>query len=173
MMKLNVTIFSVLMMFMLFFVVACGSESKETTVVQPMPVPALDEGAPQEAIVTPESAESAPVETTPTETASAEAPASPSSGEVKELVITGSNFKWDVVGPTIKKGDTVKLTVKVAEGGHGFALPEFNIRSNELGQGKEQIIEFVADKSGSFEYFCNVPCGSGHRQMRGMLIVEE
>lgn len=145
---------------MLFFVVACGSESKEATVVQPMPAPtSAPIVAPQEMIVIPEPVESAP--------------ASASSGEVKELVITGSNFKWDVVGPTIKKGDTVKLTVKVAEGGHGFALPGFNIRSKELGEGKEQVIEFVADKSGSFEYSCNVPCGSGHREMRGTLVVED
>lgn len=160
MMKTHMIILSVFTIFMLFFVVACGSESKEATVVQPMPAPTpAPIVAPQETIVIPEPVESAP--------------ASASSGEVKELVATGSNFKWDVVGPAIKKGDTVKLTIKVAEGGHGFALPAFNVRSNELREGKEQVVEFVADKSGSFEYFCNVPCGSGHREMRGTLVVED
>jgi len=160
-MKQRSIIFSVLMILVLLFVVACGSESKEVTVPTPaMPVPV------QETIVIPDTPETA-------ETAPADVPVPVSSGEVKELTVTGSNFKWELSGPTVKKGDQVKLTIKVAEGGHGFALPGFNIRSQELGAGKEQIVEFVADQSGSFEYFCNVPCGSGHRQMKGTLVVED
>ncbi len=167
-MKQRSIIFSVLMILVLLFVVACGSESKEVTVPTPaMPVPAgepvLTDVPVQETIVIPDT----------TETAPADVPVPVSSGEVKELTVTGSNFKWELTGPSVKKGDTVKLTIKVAEGGHGFSLPAFNVRSQELREGKEQVVEFVADKSGSFEYFCNVPCGSGHRQMRGTLVVEE
>ena len=169
-MKRNLILFSVLMILMLFLVAACGSESKEVIVpTQTMPVPA--ESAPteapvQETLIIPDTTETA-------ETAPAEPVSAPAIGQVKELTVTGSNFKWELTGPSVKKGDTVKLTIKVAEGGHGFSLPAFNVRSQELREGKEQVVEFVADKSGSFEYFCNVPCGSGHRQMRGTLVVEE
>src|SRR3989344_4533527 len=170
-MKQRSILFSGLMIFMLLFIAACGSEPKEVAVPTPaMPVPAgepvLTDVPVQETIVIPDTPETA-------ETAPADVPVPVSSGEVKELTVTGSNFKWELSGPTVKKGDQVKLTIKVAEGGHGFALPGFNIRSQELGAGKEQIVEFVADQSGSFEYFCNVPCGSGHRQMKGTLVVED
>jgi len=153
---------------MLLFIAACGSEPKEVAVPTPaMPVPAgepvLTDVPVQETIVIPDT----------TETAPADVPVPVSSGEVKELTVTGSNFKWELTGPSVKKGDKVKLTIKVAEGGHGFALPTFNVRSQELREGKEQVVEFVADQSGSFEYFCNVPCGSGHRQMKGTLVVED
>ena len=80
--------------------------------------------------------------------------------------------KWEFVPGTItvNQGDIVRLRIISTDVSHGFALPDFNI-SKTLEPGKEIIIELIADKTGEFIFFCNVPCGSGHSKMSGKLVV--
>ncbi len=95
-----------------------------------------------------------------------------SSPSVKEITVTGSNFKFDPAEIKVKKGDTVKITFVNSSGFHDWVLDEFNVKTKQfMGPGQE-IVEFVADKAGSFEYYCSV---GTHRQMgmKGKLIVEE
>ena len=33
-------------------------------------------------------------------------------------------------------------------------------------------VEFVADKTGTFQFRCNLPCGSGHTNMKGTIVVK-
>lgn len=61
---------------------------------------------------------------------------------------------------TVNKGDKVRIKVTNTKGMHDFKIDEFNVFS-ETPEGKETIIEFVADKEGSFVYYCSKP---GHRQ---------
>lgn len=93
-----------------------------------------------------------------------------SNGEVKEFIMTAK--QWEFVPSTIEvnQGDTVKLKVTSTDVTHGFALSEFGI-NERLSPGKTVEIEFVADKKGTFGFFCSVPCGRGHGGMRGQLIV--
>ncbi len=89
----------------------------------------------------------------------------------KEFTLTASNFSYDVKNIRVKQGDTVRVTLKIAEGFHDFVLDGYNVRTKQLSVGKEETIEFVADKKGEFEYYCSV---GNHRQMGmvGKLIVE-
>ena len=72
---------------------------------------------------------------------------------------------------TVNKGDTVRIKVTNKKGSHDFKLDEYDI-FEETPLDQEVVIEFVADKSGSFVYYCNQP---GHRQAGhwGTLIVTE
>lgn len=92
---------------------------------------------------------------------------------VKVFTITGSSFKFDPAEIKVKKGDTVRVLFK-SEGGmpHDFVIDEYEVATNELGDGEEEEIEFVADQAGSFEYYCSV---GNHRAMGmvGKLVVEE
>jgi nitrite reductase (NO-forming) len=92
-------------------------------------------------------------------------------GEVKEFTVNGANFKFDPAEITVKQGDTVKITFKSMDMMHDFVLDDFNARTDILKSGSEETVEFVADKAGTFEYFCSV---ADHRQkgMIGSLIVE-
>jgi len=51
-------------------------------------------------------------------------------------------------------------------------MNEFNARTKQIKAGETETIEFIADKVGSFEYYCSV---GQHRQMGmvGTLVVEE
>lgn len=92
--------------------------------------------------------------------------------EVKEFSVTGSNFEFSVTEIRVKKGDTVKIVFNVTEDLHDWVIDEFNAKTARLEAGGSEVIEFVADQAGEFEYYCSV---GTHRQigMVGKLIVEE
>jgi cytochrome c oxidase subunit 2 len=92
-------------------------------------------------------------------------------GAVKEFTITGQNFSFAPAVITVKKGDKVKITFKNAEGFHDFKIDEFNVATKQIQGGGEDTVEFTADKTGTFEYYCSV---GKHRQMgmKGQLIVQ-
>lgn len=92
---------------------------------------------------------------------------------VREFTVTGSKFKFDPATISVKKGETVRITFVNAEGMHDWVIDEFTGgRTKVLNQGQSETIEFVADKAGTFEYYCSV---GTHRQMgmEGTLSVTE
>ena len=62
------------------------------------------------------------------------------------------------------------LNIKSIDVTHGFSLPDFSINSR-LNPGQTTTVEFTADKTGTFTFFCSVQCGEGHSNMKGTLIV--
>jgi plastocyanin len=92
-------------------------------------------------------------------------------GAVKTFNVEANNFKYSVSEIKVKKGETVKIVFKNVEGFHDWVVDEFSAKTKQLKAGESETIEFVADKSGSFEYYCSV---GSHRQMgmKGKLIVE-
>ncbi len=93
------------------------------------------------------------------------------SGNVKEITVTGSNFKFVPSTITVKKGDTVKVTFKNSGGFHDFVIDEFDVKTKTIADGQQEVVEFTADKVGTYEYYCSV---GDHRQMGmvGKLIVQ-
>ena len=91
--------------------------------------------------------------------------------EVKEFKVTAKQWSFDPAEIRVKQGDKVKLTITSVDVTHGFAIPDFKV-NQRLEPGKTETVEFTADKKGTFSFFCNVQCGSGHGSMRGKLIVE-
>jgi plastocyanin len=118
---------------------------------------------------------------TPTPTSAAPTPAgsaSPSpaatSGaqvSVKTFAVSGNSFSYDPKQIVVKKGDTVRIVFTNTEGFHDWVIDEFNARTPKIPAGQVSTIEFVADKAGSFEYYCSV--GSHRAQgMVGTLVVQ-
>lgn len=50
---------------------------------------------------------------------------------------------------------------------HNINIDEFNVHSRDLGFFESQAITFVADKAGTFNYYCTI-----HPEMKGNIIVE-
>ena len=90
---------------------------------------------------------------------------------IKEFNVVAKQWEFIPKVITVKKGDTVRLNLKSIDVTHGFKLDEYNI-NKRLDSGQEATVEFIADKAGEFTFFCNVPCGEGHKEMTGTLIVE-
>lgn len=90
--------------------------------------------------------------------------------DIKEFSIDASPFSFTLSTITVNRGDTVKITLKNLNGTHDWTLDEFNASTRVLKVGEEGTITFIADKSGTFEYYCSV---GNHRAlgMVGTLIV--
>ncbi len=155
----------------------CASTTPERTVE----TPTRNVQAPE--TITPTPATNTPSEPTkieakaeviPTPTEPAVKPTMPPKtiASIKEFSILAKNWVFEPATITVKKGDTVKLNIKSVDVNHGLTIAAFNV-STKLNPGETETVEFVADKAGSFSFFCSVFCGSGHREMKGTLIVTE
>jgi plastocyanin len=115
-----------------------------------------------------------PGETTVDETSSGSVtkdPVPPMGEVVKEFNITAKNFSFTPSTLTVKKGDRVRITLDNTQGFHDLKIDEFGAATKQFSAPGKETIEFVATKTGSFEYYCSV---GTHRQMgmRGTLVVE-
>ncbi|MDL1953276.1 hypothetical protein FBR07_03795 [Candidatus Uhrbacteria bacterium UHB] len=113
-----------------------------------------------------------PLELTDVQARQLEAGAALHEPTVLTFDVAGGNFWFTPDEIRVKKGDTVKIHFVNAGGFHNFVLDEFNVDFAPNKTGERYDVEFVADKAGSFEYYCSV---GAHRQMgmKGVLIVEE
>jgi len=94
-------------------------------------------------------------------------------GEVKAFEVEGKPFEFSVKEIKVKEGDRVRLTFKNTEGMHDLVVEGLDVRTKQIAAGESDTVEFVANKKGTFEYYCSV--GNGfHRQqgMVGKLMVE-
>ncbi len=113
---------------------------------------------------------SVPSNTTTPAGTSAETSVDFSTPDVKEFTMTAKQWEFSPSTITVNKGDKVRLLVTSIDVAHGINLPDFGV-SGFINPGKQTVVEFVADKQGTFSFFCNVACGIGHSNMRGTLIV--
>lgn len=95
------------------------------------------------------------------------------SGELKEFNVVAYQYGFEPSTISVKKGDKVKITFTSRDVGHGVFIPDFEVATPAFNKGQSQTIEFVADKSGTYEYFCSVYCGADHPNMRGQIVVTE
>lgn len=98
------------------------------------------------------------------------------SAEMKTFVLTGGNYWFEMDGQRapelrVKLGDKVRIEFTNVEGFHDFVVDEFNAATEQINTGGSTFVEFVADKTGTFEYYCSV---GQHRAngMVGNLVVE-
>ncbi len=92
-------------------------------------------------------------------------------GPLHTINVTARQFAYSPSEIRVKYGEHVRLMLTSQDVTHGLALPDFNIDAS-IPMGETVTVDFVADKKGTFPFFCSVFCGSGHADMRGMLIVE-
>jgi plastocyanin len=95
----------------------------------------------------------------------------PKQGEVKTFTVEGKNFSFSPATINVNKGDTVKIIFKNTGGFHDFVIDELNAKTKVISDGQSETIEFVASKSGSFEYYCSV-CEHRKMGMKGTLVVK-
>ncbi len=107
----------------------------------------------------------------PTENSLKEANNEPFGDKVKEFRVEAFQFGFDPAVIEVNKGDKVRIIAESRDVPHGFAIDEYGINLYLDGL-RPETVEFIADKAGTFTFYCNVPCGSGHRSMKGKLIVK-
>jgi nitrous-oxide reductase len=75
----------------------------------------------------------------------------------------------------VRQGDRVTIHLTSLEttrdATHGFAIDKYNINVS-LEPGESEVIEFVADQSGVFSFYCSEFCSALHLEMVGYLFVQ-
>jgi len=108
---------------------------------------------------------------------------------VKAVEISAKKYEFTPSEIHVKAGEHVRLTVHSVDETHGIKLtlyPEGTTDKTIVGlkfdhpedNGKveknvDQVLEFVAEKPGTYEFQCAKVCGMHHGKMKGQMIVEE
>jgi len=91
--------------------------------------------------------------------------------ELKSFTVSGRLYSFTPDEIHVNLGDRVRIIFNSEQGTHDWVVDEFNARTKILPAGEGDEIEFVANKVGTFEYYCSV----GDHRARGMvgkLIIE-
>jgi cytochrome c oxidase subunit II len=91
---------------------------------------------------------------------------------VHEIQVTLRKYEFSPGSLRVKKGERVRLIMAAVDHDHGFKLDDFDI-NQKVRKGTTAIVEFTADRSGTFQFRCSNVCGLGHRGMKGTLVVQE
>lgn len=95
-----------------------------------------------------------------------------SAGAEQVIKITAKKFEYSPNKITLKKGVPVTLELTSLDRLHGFNCPDLKIRS-DVSPEKVSTINFTPEKTGTFEFHCDVFCGIGHEQMTGTITVTD
>ena len=91
-------------------------------------------------------------------------------GAEQVVRMTAKRFEYTPSEITLKKGVPVILEITAIDRDHGFKIPELGIRA-DLKSGQVTRVRIVPDRTGTFEFRCDVFCGSGHEDMSGEIVV--
>ncbi|MFD0671566.1 cupredoxin domain-containing protein [Cohnella sp. GCM10027633] len=84
----------------------------------------------------------------------------------QEIVIKASSWDFDRPEYIIPKDTPVKITVENLSGAHGIEIPDADLK---IRGGKSKVVTLAA---GTYEFHCNIQCGTGHGQMVAKLVVQ-
>jgi len=103
--------------------------------------------------------------------AEAELDLSNATGEQKTFDVDGFNFGYSLSEIKVNEGDIVTINFTSSDGFHDWVVDEFDAATAKIQTGGNTSVTFVADKKGSFEFYCSV---GQHRAngMVGTLVVE-
>jgi len=87
------------------------------------------------------------------------------------IPVTAKKFTYEPNEIHLKVGEVVILELRSLDVVMGFNSPDLKVRTDIL-PGKVTRLELKPDKAGTFPFFCDVFCGSGHEDMNGTFIVE-
>jgi cytochrome c oxidase subunit 2 len=86
--------------------------------------------------------------------------------------LTAKKFEYSPSEITVKKGQPVVIEIVSLDRKHGFMIPDLKVRS-DVKPGAQNVVRFTPDKTGTFNFHCDLFCGSGHEGMAGTIVVVE
>jgi cytochrome c oxidase subunit 2 len=85
--------------------------------------------------------------------------------------VTAKNFEFQPNVIHLKKGENVAVRLHSTEGTHGFGSRDLGINVT-VSEGQTVLVTIPTDKAGTFSFRCTVPCGPGHMDMTGTIVIE-
>ena len=88
------------------------------------------------------------------------------------IKVTAKRFDYTPAEIRLKRGVPVVLEFTSQDVVMGFNVPDLGTRT-DIVPGTVTRVRFVPDKVGTFEFHCDIFCGSGHEEMSGTIIVTD
>lgn len=88
------------------------------------------------------------------------------------IEMTAARFQFEPEVIEVEQGEAVSLRVRSLDGTHGLEIKAYGVKLKIPKGGETVQVDLVADKAGTFPFACSEYCGSGHRGMRGKLVVK-
>ena len=98
--------------------------------------------------------------------------AAPGSEQEKVIKISAKRFAFTPSEITIKKGTPVRLELTSEDRKHGFNIEGLKVRT-DIEPGKVSELVINPQKSGQYDFYCDIFCGSGHEGMTGKITVTD
>jgi len=89
----------------------------------------------------------------------------------RRVEIVASRYEFTPPVVEAQQGEVLELVLRSADTDHGFEIKPYGIKVAIPRGGAEVHVLLVADKPGRFVIECSEYCGSGHKRMRGELVV--
>ncbi|HVW66819.1 MAG TPA: cupredoxin domain-containing protein [Candidatus Peribacteraceae bacterium] len=90
---------------------------------------------------------------------------------VNVITVDVQNFQFSPNMIVAKKGQKTQIKLVGVSGSHGFAVPQLGINVR-VATGDTVTVDLPTDTAGTYNAFCSVPCGPGHRDMKATVVVE-
>ena len=88
----------------------------------------------------------------------------------REFTVTARDYSFSPNRVEAQQDDLIKLTVQSKDNAYGFTIDDYRV-SKRVPAGGSTVIEFRADRPGTFAFYSNLSNDSRHAQMRGQLVV--
>ena len=77
--------------------------------------------------------------------------------EVKEITIEGKEYSYAPASITVTYGEKILLTFKnMGRLAHNLTIDELKVSTKTVAGGQSDTVEFTADKSGTFNFYCSI-----------------
>ena len=90
--------------------------------------------------------------------------------EPRLIAIRARKFEFTPAEVELKLGEPVVFELTTEDVHMGFDAPELGLNADIL-PGRTTRVPFTPRKPGSYEFVCDVFCGSGHEEMSGVIKV--
>jgi len=109
-------------------------------------------------------------------------------GTPRVIEVSAKKYEFSPAEIKVKKGEKIELKVHSVDETHGVKLNVYPEGAKDKGtpglvfdqpaengkvsKGTDQVLDFVAQEAGTYDFVCAKFCGFGHDRMKGKLIVE-
>ncbi|MDD5623777.1 MAG: cupredoxin domain-containing protein [Candidatus Peribacteraceae bacterium] len=92
-------------------------------------------------------------------------------GQARVVRVEAANWAFTPDLITAQVGEKVTIELVGVSGMHALAVPALGINL-AVDPGQTARVDLPTDKAGTFEFHCSIPCGEGHKDMTGEIVIE-
>lgn len=90
----------------------------------------------------------------------------------REITIDAKKYAFAPARLEVTEGDLLRITVVAADIPHSFTIDSYRI-AKRAEPGKPVTFDLLADRAGTFKFYCNLMIDDGCRRMSGELVVKK